>query len=146
MNTLASLKQNISRIAAILLVLTQLVGCYAETGAASKDRTATFNNDITETGGDATTATSSNARIFSWIAPVAREDESPISMAEIAGYRIYYGTESGSYAQSIEVNDAYADAITLENLNTAGTYYVVVTTIDTDGRESAYSTEIVINA
>jgi len=141
MNTLTSLKQNVSKIAAILLVLTQLVGCYAETGADSKDRTTAFDDEIV----DSDTTIVSEAKTFSWVAPVAREDESPIAMSEIAGYRVYYGTETGNYSQSIEVNDAYIDEITLDEINTAGTYYVVITTIDTDGRESAYSEETVLN-
>ncbi|PCJ85769.1 MAG: hypothetical protein COA54_10225 [Thiotrichaceae bacterium] len=143
MNTLTSLKQNISKIAAILLVLTQLVGCYAETGADSKDRTTAFDNEIVNI--DDNTTIVSDAKIFSWTAPVAREDESPIAMSEIAGYRIYFGTETGNYSQSIEVDDAYIDVITLDALNTAGTYYIVITTVDTDGRESTYSEEIVLN-
>ncbi len=143
MNTLTSLKQNISKIAAILLVLTQLVGCYAETGADSKDRTTTFDNEIVNI--DDNTTIVSDAKIFSWTAPVAREDESPIAMSEIAGYRIYFGTETGNYSQSIEVDDAYIDVITLDALNTADTYYIVITTVDTDGRESTYSEEIVLN-
>jgi len=134
---------NISKIAAILLVLTQLVGCYAETGAASKDRTTTLGNEIVDIDDSSTIA--AEAQTLNWAAPVAREDESPIAMSEIAGYRVYFGTETGNYTQSIEVNDAYIDAITLDELNTAGTYYIVLTTVDTDGRESAYSEEIVIN-
>ncbi len=143
MNTFTSLKQNVSKIAAILLVLTQLVGCYAETGAKSKDRTANFDNEIVDVTGNTTTV--SEAKTFSWAAPAAREDESPIAMSEIAGYRIYFGTETGNYTQSIEVNDAYIDTIKLDELNAAATYYIVVTTVDTEGRESAYSTESVLN-
>jgi len=143
MNTLTSLKQKVSKITAILLVLTQLAGCYAETGADSKDRTATFDNEIVDVESETTVV--SEAMTFSWTAPVAREDESPIAMSEIAGYRIYYGTETGNYSQSIEVNDAYTDAITLDEINMAGTYYIVITTVDTDGRESTYSEEIVLN-
>ncbi len=143
MNTFTSLKQNVSRIAAILLVLTQLVGCYAETGADSKDRTTQFDNETVDVTGNTTIV--SEAMTFSWIAPVAREDETPIAMSEIAGYRVYFGTETGNYTQSIEINDAYIDAITLDELDTAGTYYIVITTVDTDGRESTYSTEIVLN-
>ena len=136
-------KQNISKNVAILLVLTQLVGCFSETGANSKDRTAAFNNEIVNVNENTTIV--SEAQILNWTAPVAREDESSIAMSEISSYRIYFGTETGNYSQSIEVNDAYIDAITLDELNTAGTYYIVMTTIDTDGRESAYSEEIVLN-
>ena len=68
-------------------------------------------------------------------------------MAEIAGYRIYYGTAQGSYSQHAEINDAYTDEYNLGNINLpAGTYYAVMTTVDTDGRESSYSQEVVFDA
>jgi len=60
-----------------------------------------------------------------------------LSLSEIAGYRIYYGVSPGSYSNSIDVTNAtQTKAVT--NLP-VGTYYVVVTTRDTGGRESGYS-------
>ncbi len=80
---------------------------------------------------------------LNWTAPVARADESPISMSEIAGYRVYYGTASGEYTQQLDVNDAYIDEVALDVV--AGTYYMVITTVDVDGRESAFSNEVIVN-
>jgi|GEM_PF-2650733 len=79
---------------------------------------------------------------LSWIAPVEREDGTPISMAEIAGYRVYYGTSPGSYTNQVDVQGGSTMQVTLTNL-TKGAYYIVVTTYDSDGRESAYSQEVV---
>ncbi len=81
---------------------------------------------------------------LSWVAPVAREDNSALSLSAIASYKIYYGTTPGQYPNSTTVNNGSATGYTLNNLSSA-TYYLVVTTIDTSGRESQYSTEITIS-
>ncbi|HFD79524.1 MAG TPA: hypothetical protein ENK05_03880 [Gammaproteobacteria bacterium] len=73
-----------------------------------------------------------------WNAPVMRSDGTPLTMAEIAGYTVYYGTEPGNYTESVDINDAYTTSITISDLP-LGTYYFVLTTRDTDGRESSYS-------
>ena len=75
---------------------------------------------------------------LSWTAPVEREDGTPISMSEIAGYRVYYGTTEGNYPNQLEIADSYNMQAMLSNL-ASGTYYIVVTSYDMDGRESAFS-------
>ena len=65
-------------------------------------------------------------------------------MAEIAGYRIYYGNSQGQYPNVIEISDAYDNDLQLgEHELPTGTYYVVVTTVDVTGRESKFSEESV---
>ncbi len=78
---------------------------------------------------------------LSWIAPSAREDNSGLSLAAIAGYKIYYGTTQGQYPNSTTINDSSATGYTFNNF-AAATYYFVMTTVDTDGRESQYSSEV----
>ena len=80
---------------------------------------------------------------LSWVAPAEREDNSALSLSAIAGYKVYYGTTQGQYSNSVAINDGTAVAYTFTGLP-AGTYYFVVTTLDTEGRESQYSTEVVI--
>ncbi len=75
----------------------------------------------------------------SWVAPSTREDGSPLSLSEISGYRIYYGTSAGNYTQSVQVNNSAATEHTISGL-TPATYHFVVTTLDVDGMESDYST------
>jgi hypothetical protein len=77
----------------------------------------------------------------SWVAPVEREDGTPITMAEIAGYRVYYGTEPGLYTNQLGVTGSDTMAATLSGL-ASGTYYITITTLDSNGRESAHSLEI----
>jgi len=97
---------------------------------------------ITIFGVDENTATSNIT--LSWVAPAAREDNSSLSLSAIAGYKIYYSTTPGQYSNSASINDGTATGYVFNNV-TSDTYYFVVTTIDTDGRESQYSTEITIS-
>jgi hypothetical protein len=92
---------------------------------------------------DGGTADSSDTGSFtlSWTAPVARSDGTPISLAEIDGYRIYYGESSGDYPYSANVTDGSAQSATVTDVP-VGDYHVVMTTYDDAGRESAFSTEI----
>lgn len=80
---------------------------------------------------------------LSWVAPAEREDNTGISLSEIAGYKVYYGTTQGNYSDSVVINDGSATGHTFKDFP-AGTYYFAVTTRDTEGRESQYSPEIKI--
>ena len=78
---------------------------------------------------------------LSWTAPAARSDGTPLSLADIAGFRVYYSESPGSYTNSVAVTDGSATSITVTDIP-VGTYYMVMTTNDTGGRESEYSPEI----
>ena len=80
---------------------------------------------------------------LSWVAPAEREDNSAISLSEIAGYKVSYGMTQGQYINTTTINDGSAVGYTFTDFPT-GTYYFVVTTLDTEGRESQYSTEVKI--
>jgi hypothetical protein len=58
---------------------------------------------------------------------------------DLAGYKIYYGTHSLTYNQTIDVGNT--TQYKLENLLEGQTYYVVVTAYDTSGNESLPSSE-----
>ena len=80
---------------------------------------------------------------LSWVAPAEREDSTSISLSEIAGYKVYYGTTQDQYLNSVLINDGSAVGHIFNGFP-AGTYYFTVTTLDTEGRESQYSTEVTI--
>ncbi|MGI9304103.1 MAG: hypothetical protein ACR2RB_15585 [Gammaproteobacteria bacterium] len=83
-------------------------------------------------GGDGTAA-------LSWTPPTTNIDGS--ALLDLAGYRIYYGTESQSYTEvKVVENIGVADTI-IDGLQ-AGTYYFAATAIDTSGNESAFSNEV----
>lgn len=80
---------------------------------------------------------------LSWTPPVERTDGTALLLSEISGYTVHYGESSGNYTESLMINDGSATSATITNL-TPGSHYMVVTTRDTDGRESSYSSETVI--
>jgi fibronectin type 3 domain-containing protein len=61
------------------------------------------------------------------------------SEPDLAGYKVYYGTSSRTYATSVNVS-----AVTTYTLTglTGGTYYFAVTAYDTTGNESGFSNEV----
>jgi Fibronectin type III domain len=83
-------------------------------------------------------AVSASAVTLTWNPPMTRKDGSPLAPGEIGGYRLYYGTTEGNYIYSIDINDGTAESATVTDL-TAGKYYFVITTYDTEGRESDFS-------
>jgi len=77
------------------------------------------------------------------------------SEEDLAGYRIYYDTDSGEPYDGDSINgrspvnvrledlkDKSNPEFTLKNLNTSSRWYFVVTAYDTEGLESDYSNEV----
>ncbi|MGE0080101.1 MAG: hypothetical protein AB7U81_02255 [Thiohalomonadaceae bacterium] len=75
---------------------------------------------------------------LSWRAPTERENGEALPLAQLYGYRIYYGPLNNPTAFRVDVNDASLTSYTLEDLD-AGTYRFAVSAIDTNGLESALS-------
>jgi hypothetical protein len=67
----------------------------------------------------------------------------PLSTTNLAGYRLYYGTASGSYqqpnGQGIDVGNVRT--YTLQGLSHGTRYYFAVTAVDFSGNETGYSNE-----
>ena len=132
--------QRFTLILITLFITLQISACGTRDNPAAA--TTNINPDLstnTDTGINSTVA---DAKL-SWAAPAEREDNSSILLSEIAGYQVFYGTAQGQYSSSVTINDATATSYTLTNLPT-GTYYLVMTTLDTEGRESQFSAEVVI--
>ena len=79
----------------------------------------------------------SNSLMLSWVAPTTNEDGSTLD--DLAGYKLYYGTQPGQYSQVITVGDFTTSEI--GGLG-SGTYYLTVTAYDIYGNESNFSNEI----
>ena len=108
--------------------------------------TTTENGTTTTENGTTTTEEENNVSTditLAWIAPVEREDNSALSLTAIAGYKVYFGNTQGQYSKSLSISDGSATGYTFNSF-AAGTYYFVITTIDNEGRESQYSSEITI--
>ena len=59
--------------------------------------------------------------------------------SDLAGYKVYYGTSSKSYAGSVDAGNV--TTFTLTGLTQGQTYYIVVTAYNTSSNESGYSSE-----
>ncbi|MBK7549801.1 MAG: fibronectin type III domain-containing protein [Rhodoferax sp.] len=61
-----------------------------------------------------------------------------------AGYRVYYGTSSGSYVQvrGAGLNAGPTATYTVTGLQSGQRYYFAVTAYDAAGNESTYSAEV----
>jgi phosphodiesterase/alkaline phosphatase D-like protein len=60
--------------------------------------------------------------------------------ADLAGYKVYFGTSSRSYGTPVDVGNQ--TAFTVAGLNNGQTYYFAVTAYDSSGNESGYSAEV----
>ena len=81
---------------------------------------------------------------LSWTAPSTRVDGTPLAVEEIKEYRVYYtidGTAPGTGEPIVVGGTAASETVTLELLPRATPYVVSfsITTVDTDGLESARS-------
>jgi hypothetical protein len=116
------------------------VGVYGNIVISVSDGTASASLPAFAVQVEAATSQSGTLTL-SWVPPVARADGTPLSLADISGYRIYYGTSTGNYTGHVDLLDGTAQQVSLTNLP-LGTYYMVMTTYDVTGLESGYSTEL----
>jgi len=60
--------------------------------------------------------------------------------SDLAGYKVYYGTASGTYSSTVNVGNT--TTYTIPSVSTGKTYYVAVTAYNSSSTESAKSTEV----
>lgn len=78
---------------------------------------------------------------LAWQAPTTNEDGSPLS--DLAGYQIFYGTQSGTYSSTIDVGNKTSHTLSISDQEALGrTWYFAVTALDTSGNESSFSNEV----
>lgn len=95
-------------------------------------------------GGSSGVPSAGNASFaISWDVPQIREDGTPLAITDIREYRIYYGMEEGEYNDIQSVTNSTLLDTVISGL-APGTYYVVVTAIDNEGRESSFSEPVEI--
>ncbi len=90
-------------------------------------------------GGEIDTTYSSSISL-EWDAPIDNVDGSPLN--DLAGYKIYYGTASGNYTQSVNVGNT-TDA-TIKNLS-SGNWCFAATAYNSARSESNFSNEFCSN-
>lgn len=77
---------------------------------------------------------------LSWSPPSENTDGS--ALVDLAGYKLYFGTEPGTYPNQVTVDNPGLTTYVVDNL-VPDTYYFVSTAFNSDGLESSYSNEAV---
>lgn len=87
---------------------------------------------------DTQSTTTTSGKVLEWTAPTTRSDNTPLSLSEIQGYRVYYGTSPSNLTILVDLNDDTITDFTVDSIP-SGNYYFAVTAYDMDGVESGYS-------
>jgi hypothetical protein len=81
-------------------------------------------------------ATATGAVTLTWTPPTENDDGS--QLADLSGYKVYWGTQKGSYPNSIAITNPGLSSYVVEQL-TPATWYFVLTAVSASGAESEYS-------
>jgi hypothetical protein len=106
-------------------------------GPITQDTTYTLS--CTGTSGSAVAMTTVNLREarLSWQPPTNADSS---TLTNLSGFKIYYGTASNNYTQTVGVSGASTTSWTLPL--SPGTYYFALTAVDSTGAESAKTEEV----
>ncbi len=88
---------------------------------------------------DVTITTGNGTALLSWTPPTQNTDGS--TLTNLSGYVIYYGTASGSYTETVTIDNPGLTSYQIDNL-TAADWYFVITAMNSSNVESAYSAEV----
>ncbi len=80
--------------------------------------------------------TGTRSTTLSWTAPT--ENASGSQITDLAGYKLYWGTGSGVYPNSVTINNPSISTYVVDNL-APGRYEFVATSFNSSGEESGYS-------
>jgi hypothetical protein len=75
-----------------------------------------------------------------WDPPLTNVDGS--TLTDLAGYRVYRGTQPGQYSEIVEIDEPGVTSHVFDQLPLGTTHYIVVTSVDASGNESAPSEEV----
>lgn len=106
-------------------------------GTSDSGGETSTSGDTTDSG-SAGTVIPADAALLSWTAPLTRENGDSLSMGEIAGYEVVYGTSADTMDQALAIGDASVDELLVDQLS-EGTWYFAMRTLDTDGNRSQLS-------
>ena len=113
------------------------VGSYTDIQITVSDGSATrslpaFSITVTQVG--------LGSMSLSWTAPTQNTDGSVLT--DLAGYKLYYGKSPGNYDTTVRIDNPSISTYLVDNL-VPDTYYVVATSFNASGVESAYSGQAV---
>jgi hypothetical protein len=81
-------------------------------------------------------AVATGSATLSWLPPTTNSDGTPLT--DLAGYKVYWGTQQGTYTNSVTLNNPGLTSYVVDNL-VAGTYFFVATAVSSTGAESTFS-------
>jgi len=84
-------------------------------------------------------SSSSGGATLSWTPPTQNSDGT--TLTNLAGYRIYYGTNASSLTQTITINSAGISSYVVSDLSPA-TYYFAISAFNSSGTEGARSSTV----
>ena len=87
------------------------------------------------------TAALTGSITVSWVPPTQNTDGTPVT--GLAGFRVFYGTASRQYGQSVLVSGPSLRSVVVEGLSPGTTWYFGVKSVTSTGVESEYSNEAV---
>jgi hypothetical protein len=130
------IKINKTHLFITIILLLTLLGCGS--GGSSSSVSGGLGSEL---GGSESSSPSSGSSTYSsitlsWYKPTLNSDGSNLN--DLAGYKIYYGTSSNNYTQSIDVGNITSAVISSLS---PGTWCFATTAYDTAGNESGYSNE-----
>jgi hypothetical protein len=130
-----------------------LSACGGGTSGSSSANSATTSQNSSSTPGSTTssagastsstgtTVTTNGPNVtLGWNPPTENTDGT--ALTDLVGYKIYYGTESQTYTQTVTVANPGLATYVVQNLPTGNTYYFAVTAYNSSGLESLLSDEV----
>jgi hypothetical protein len=89
-------------------------------------------------------AAASGSATLSWTVPTQNTDGSALSVSDISGFHIYYGTDASNLSQSVTVNGTGTLTRVIDSL-TPATWFFSISVIDVAGVESARSSVVSVS-
>jgi hypothetical protein len=76
---------------------------------------------------------------LAWTPPTQNDDGS--TLTDLSGYKIHYGTESGNYSQTVDVQNPGLSRFDLSSLP-QGKLFIAMTSVNASGAQSEFSPEV----
>lgn len=130
---------NVTRLLTITALITLLLGCQDAGPGGAGGSTSEIDPTMVSPGGAAPVSMGSAS--LSWMPPTSHTDGSELS--DLAGHHVYMNDGSG-YKKVQTIDNPSINEYVVENL-LPGTYRFAVTAYDSNGIESNYSNEAVID-
>ncbi|MBI1425218.1 MAG: hypothetical protein GC149_17355 [Gammaproteobacteria bacterium] len=117
-------------------------GATSSSSGSSGTTGGTSSGGGTTSGGGSTSGgtTTTGSVTLKWTAPTTRSDNTAVSLSDISGYRLYYGSAPTDTPNYVNITDGTATQQTISL--PSGSYYFRISAIDSSGYEGLKSTAV----